>query len=151
MSVLNTETDITSETDTHGAYMESVEDLISKCQNAKRAITCPTSITASVSTPSVQSGMLVCSPNFSISKLSASFVCASFWESFEVSIHNNDSLAEIEKLNSFIPLLEGHALKSVIGLPRTSASYKEALTIFKNSIWNYTGDNNCSHRKAFSC
>ena len=55
----------------------------------------------------------------------------SFWESFEASVHKNSSLAEIEKLNYLISFLEGHALKSVIGLPRTSASYSEALEILK--------------------
>ena len=44
---------------------------------------------------------------------------ATFWDSFESSIHNNNSLSDIDKFNYLNAQLEGHASEAVAGLKLT--------------------------------
>ena len=55
----------------------------------------------------------------------------SFWDSFEVTIHNNMDLAEVDKFNYLTSLLEHSAREAVSGLTLTTANYHEAVAILK--------------------
>ena len=50
---------------------------------------------------------------------------ATFWDSFESSIHNHPDLSGIDKFNYLITLLEGPALEAISGLKLTTANYSE--------------------------
>ncbi|XP_064462610.1 uncharacterized protein LOC135373316 [Ornithodoros turicata] len=52
-----------------------------------------------------------------------------FWEQFEATVHNNDQLSDVEKLQYLRSLLVGPAACAISGLQRTAACYKDALDI----------------------
>ena len=57
---------------------------------------------------------------------------ATFWDSFESSIHNHPGLSDIDKFNYYLnTLLEGPASEAISGLKLTTANYNEAVTILK--------------------
>ncbi|CAB3993299.1 Hypothetical predicted protein, partial [Paramuricea clavata] len=55
----------------------------------------------------------------------------SFWDSFEITIHNNENLSDVSKMSNLISLLEGPAYSAVAGLSLTSANYKSAVDTLK--------------------
>ena len=59
-----------------------------------------------------------------------------FWDSFQSTIHKNDSLNKIDKLNYLRSQLEGEALKSITGLELTEANYDVAIDILKERYGN---------------
>ena len=56
---------------------------------------------------------------------------ATFWDSFESSIHNHPGLSDIDKFNYLNTLLEGPASEAISGLKLTTANYSEAVAILK--------------------
>ncbi|XP_064482941.1 uncharacterized protein LOC135395778 [Ornithodoros turicata] len=52
-----------------------------------------------------------------------------FWEQFEATVHNNDQLSDVEKLQYLRSLLVGPAATAISGLQCTAACYKDALDI----------------------
>ena len=61
---------------------------------------------------------------------------ATFWGSFESSVHNNSSLSDVDKFNYLNAQLEGRASEAVAGLKLTSANYSEAIAILKKRFGN---------------
>ena len=61
---------------------------------------------------------------------------ATFWDSFESSVHNNSSLSDVDKFNYLNAQLEGHAPEAIAGLKLTSANYGEATAILKKRFGN---------------
>ena len=61
---------------------------------------------------------------------------ASFWESFEASIHKNCRLQDIEKFRYLKPLLNGPARDSIKGLSLSAANYAEAVQVLKRRFGN---------------
>jgi hypothetical protein len=61
---------------------------------------------------------------------------ATFWDSFESSVHNNSSLSDVDKFNYLNAQLEGRASEAVAGLKLTSANYGEAIAILKKRFGN---------------
>ena len=59
-----------------------------------------------------------------------------FWDTFEATIHKNDSLHKIDKFNYLRSQLEGDALKSIAGLELTHANYDVAIEILKERYGN---------------
>ncbi|MEM7375590.1 MAG: DUF1759 domain-containing protein, partial [Bacteroidota bacterium] len=60
----------------------------------------------------------------------------SFWDSFDSTIHNNDSLHNIDKLNYLRSQLQGDALKTIAGLESTNSNYTVAIDILKERYGN---------------
>ena len=60
----------------------------------------------------------------------------SFWDQFEVAIHQNDSLSDINKFNYLKCFLTGEVLSSISGLALTSENYKGAVDILKKRYGN---------------
>ena len=56
---------------------------------------------------------------------------ATFWDSFESSIHNHPGLSDINKFNYLNTLLEGPASEAISGLKLTTANYNESVAILK--------------------
>lgn len=54
-----------------------------------------------------------------------------FWDTYEGSIHNNNSLAEVEKFAYLRSLLEGPARNAIMGFSLTAANYNEAVDLLK--------------------
>jgi hypothetical protein len=59
-----------------------------------------------------------------------------FWDTFEASIHNNLSLAPIDKFNYLKSFMNGAAAESIAGLSLTNANYEEAIVILKSRFGN---------------
>jgi hypothetical protein len=59
-----------------------------------------------------------------------------FWDTFETSIHNNPSLAPIDKFNYLKSLMAGAAAESIAGLSLSNANYEEAIVILKSRFGN---------------
>ncbi|CAB4041796.1 Hypothetical predicted protein, partial [Paramuricea clavata] len=59
-----------------------------------------------------------------------------FWDTFEASIHNNPSLAPIDKFNYLKSFMDGAAAESIAGLSFTNANYEEAIVILKSRFGN---------------
>ena len=59
-----------------------------------------------------------------------------FWDSFQSTIHKNDSLSEIDKLNYLRSQLESEALKSIAGLELTETNYDVAIAMLKERYGN---------------
>ena len=54
-----------------------------------------------------------------------------FWDSFESSIHSNDSLSDVDKFNYLRGLLEESAKSCILGFSLTAANYNSAVDISK--------------------
>ena len=61
---------------------------------------------------------------------------ATFWDSFESSIHNNLGLSAVDKFNYLNSLLEGAAAEALSGLQLTGPNYDEAVGILKRRFGN---------------
>ena len=59
-----------------------------------------------------------------------------FWDTFEASIHNNTSIATIDKFNYLISLLEKVASEAIACLSITTANYEEAIAILRGRFGN---------------
>ena len=59
-----------------------------------------------------------------------------FWDTYEASIHNNTSIATIDKFNYLISFLEKAASEAIAGLSVTTANYEEAIAILKGRFGN---------------
>ena len=61
---------------------------------------------------------------------------ATFWDTFESSIHNNPTLSSIDKFNYLSSLVEGTAADAIAGLTLTTLNYEEAIKILKKRFGN---------------
>ena len=55
----------------------------------------------------------------------------SFWDSFEASVHNNESLTANDKFSYLNSLLERSATEAISGLILGASNYEEAIDILK--------------------
>ena len=60
----------------------------------------------------------------------------SFWDSFEASVHNNESLTAIDKLKFLNSLLERSSAEAISGLSLGPSNYEEAIDILKARFRN---------------
>ena len=68
---------------------------------------------------------------------------ATFWDSFESSIHNHPGLSDIDKFN-LNTLLEGPASEAISGLKLITANYNEA-DYFEKEIWQKAAHHHKTH------
>jgi len=61
---------------------------------------------------------------------------ATFWDTFESSVHTNSQLSDIDKFNYLKSLLEGPAYEAISGLKLTATNYSEALAVLKKRFGN---------------
>ena len=57
--------------------------------------------------------------------------CREFWDQFQVAIHENETIAEIDKFTYLKSFLSNSALSPLSGLSLNSASYKQAIDILQ--------------------
>ena len=60
----------------------------------------------------------------------------SFYDQFNISIHQNKTLSDIDRCNYLIRYLAGPALANISGLTLNSENYKEALDILIDRYGN---------------
>ena len=56
---------------------------------------------------------------------------ATFWDSFESSIHQNPDLSQVDKFNYLHSLVDGTAAEAIAGLALTSSNYEVAIKVLK--------------------
>ncbi|KAH6925638.1 hypothetical protein HPB50_008086 [Hyalomma asiaticum] len=61
-----------------------------------------------------------------------------FWEQFEVAIHNNHELSDIDRFNYLKSLLSGEAEGAIAGLQATAECYADAIEILAQRFGNPT-------------
>ena len=59
-----------------------------------------------------------------------------FWDQFQVAIHNNTRISDIDKFNYLKGCLKGESLSVVSGLSLSSDNYQEAVGILKDRFGN---------------
>ena len=60
----------------------------------------------------------------------------SFWDQFQSSIHNNESINDVERFLYLRKFLSGTALSTISGLTLSNDNYKEAVTLLNNRYGN---------------
>ena len=61
---------------------------------------------------------------------------ATFWDSFQSSIHLNPDLSSVDKFNYLHSLVDGIAAEAIAGLALTSSNYEEAIALLKKRFGN---------------
>ena len=61
---------------------------------------------------------------------------ATFWDSYNSAIHQNDDLTDVDKFNYLRSVLERTAYESISGLTLSSANYQEAIDILQKRFGN---------------
>ena len=59
-----------------------------------------------------------------------------FWDQYQVAIHNNMRVSDIDRFNYLKGCLKGESLSAVSGLTLSSENYKEAVGILKDRFGN---------------
>lgn len=59
-----------------------------------------------------------------------------FWDSYDLAIHANTSLTDVDKFNYLHSLLRGAACEAVSGFMLTAANYSEAISVLKRRFGN---------------
>ena len=59
-----------------------------------------------------------------------------FWDQYQVSIHNNSNISDIDKFNYLKGCVRGEALSAISGLTLTSENYQEAIQVLKDRFGN---------------
>ena len=57
-----------------------------------------------------------------------------FWDSFESSVHHNDSLSDIQRFSYLRSLLQGDAARVIEGFPLTHTNYIQAVELLKERL-----------------
>ena len=134
------EEDVASEIERADAYMEDVYDMMAKLEQLfqKKNSVAPTGAAPS---PGVSKGAAgeskVKLPKLTIQPFKGELTTwTTFWDSYQVAIHENRSLSDIEKFNYLRSLLQGPALDAVTGLTLTAANYSEAVEVLNKRFGN---------------
>ena len=97
----------------------------------------PPSASTSNSSSSVRRNTQVKLPKLELKKFDGDHSkWISFWDSFEASVHKNESLTAIDKFNYLNSLLERSAAEAISGLSLGASNYEEAVDILKARFGN---------------
>ena len=97
----------------------------------------PPSASTSNSSSSVRRNTQVKLPKLELKKFDGDHSkWISFWDSFEASVHKNESLTAIDKFNYLNSLLERSAAEAISGLSLGASNYEEAIDILKARFGN---------------
>ena len=76
-------------------------------------------------------------PELELSKFDGDIInWQGFWDQFLIAIHENDSLADIDKFTYLKSFLSDSALQSINGLSLNATNYKEAIEILHERYGN---------------
>ena len=97
----------------------------------------PPSASTSNSSSSVRRNTQVKLPKLELKKFDGDHSkWISFWDSFEASVHKNESLTAIDKFNYLNSLLERSAAEAISGLSLGASNYEEAIDILNARFGN---------------
>ena len=97
----------------------------------------PPSASTSNSSSSVRRNTQVKLPKLELKKFGGDHSkWISFWDSFEASVHKNESLTAIDKFNYLNSLLERSVAETISGLSLGASNYEEAIDILKARFGN---------------
>ena len=133
------EEEVAHEIEQADVYMEDIYDVIAKLEQLSLKNTTVTYASTSGPPPSRDpaSESKVRLPKLTIQPFRGELITwTTFWDSFEVAIHNNRSLSNIEKFNYLRSLLQGPALDAIAGLTLTDANYNEAVQVLTSRFGN---------------
>ena len=131
------EEEVVNEIEQADAYKEDIYDAIAKLEqlSLKTSTTAPAATVLPSRDPASESKVRL--PKLMIQSFRGELTTwTTFWDSFEVAIHNNRSLSNIEKFNYLRSLLQGPALDAVAGLTLTDANYNEAVQVLTSRFGN---------------
>ena len=95
------------------------------------------SLSISNRTPSVSQEAKVKLPKLELPKFDGDIInWRGFWDQFQVAIHENETIAEIDKFTYLKSFLSNSALSAISGLSLNSANYKEAIDILQQRYGN---------------
>ena len=57
-----------------------------------------------------------------------------FWDSYESTVHLNDTLSDVQKFTYLRSLIHGSALSAIAGFPLTNANYSNAIDLLKQRL-----------------
>ena len=119
-------------------FLEPVNDVVSsievKLSQLDLMVSCP---------PSVQAGSVSSVSNFCrLPKMDLPtfqgdpLKWQGFWDQFQVSIHDNERISDIDRFNFLKKYLRGEALNAVSGLNLNAENYKEAVALLMDRYGN---------------
>lgn len=132
--------EIADEIERTDTYMEDVYDVMAKLEQLFHDKSSPT-ITAAATSVSCDEES-ACETKVRLPKLTIQpfkgelTAWTTFWDSYEVAIHSNRSLSDIEKFNYLRSLLQGPALDAIAGLTLTAGNYREAVDVLNKRFGN---------------
>ena len=130
------EEEIADEIERADAYMEDIYDTMAKLEQLQKNSTADPSA-AMVVRREAPSESKVKLPKLTIQPFKGELTTwTTFWDSYQVAIHNNRSLSGIEKFNYLRSLLQGPALDAIAGLTLTDANYMEAVEVLTKRFGN---------------
>jgi len=129
--------EVPNEIEQADAYMEDIYDTIAKLEQlfTKTSMTAPAASTSGpLPSRNPTSESKVKLPKLTIQPFRGELTTwTTFWDSFEVAIHNNRSLSNIEKFNY---LRSRPPLHAIVGLMLTDANYNEAIQVLTSRFGN---------------
>ena len=132
--------EIASEIEQADTYMEEIYDVIAKMEQLSLKMSTTAFAASTSGTPPNRehtNESKVRLPKLTIQPFKGELTTwTTFWDSFEVAIHNNRSLSNIEKFNYLRSLLQGPALDAIAGLTLTDANYNEAVQVLTSRFGN---------------
>jgi len=125
--------DVVEEIERVDIYMEDIYDVIAKLEKLlqKGSTSAPS---ATTDHPTVSRGTSseskVKLPRLTMQQFKGELTTYTrFLDSYQVAIHNNRSLSDIEKFDYLRSLLQGPTLNAIAGLTLTDANYSEAIEV----------------------
>ncbi len=137
-----TEEEVADEIERTDAYMEDVYDMMAKLEQLFQKKGSSPTPTASSAPSATRDDVSVHETKVKLPKLMIQpfngelTAWTTFWDSYDVAIHTNRSLSDIEKFNYLRSLLQGPALDAVAGLTLTAANYGEAVEVLNKRFGN---------------
>lgn len=131
------EEEIAEEIERADAYMEDIYDAMAKLEQLlQRNSRADPSATMAVRREATSESKVKL-PKLAIQPFKGELTTwSTFWDSYQVAIHNNRSLSGIEKFNYLRSLLQGPALDAIAGLTLTDANYTEAVEVLTQRFGN---------------
>ena len=135
------EDEVADEIDKADTYMEDVYDVMAKLEELfQKKDARPASADATHSPVTRGQPLLMTPvklPKLMIKPFKGELTAwTTFWDSYQVAVHANRSLSDIEKFNYLRSLLQGPALEAIAGLTLTAANYTEAVEVLQKRFGN---------------
>ena len=120
-------------------YKGRVSAVIKPSLTTRRVLTTAETISGAVTSAPIVPGSAIQTrlPKLVLPKFRGNVTAwISFWDPFKAAVHENDSIAKIDKFNYLNSLLEGAAAMTIQGLSLTEANYDSAVKMLQERFGN---------------